>query len=264
MAALAEGTPCWADVMVSDLDAAKRFYGELFGWTFQEGEERYGYYTDASRDGKLVAALMPKQDGRMPTVWNVYLASRDAAATAGKIEQAGGRLISEPMRVGEFGTMVIACDPGDACFGVWQPETHPGFEKRGEPGSFCWTELRTRDTERVDPFYREVFGYRTKQLGQAGGEFDYEVWSVGDSDEDTVAGRLHMGPDFPAELPAHFLLYFAVDNCDDAVATVGKLGGAVHFGPHDSPFGRIANVADDQGAVFSVIDTTARTGERPA
>ena len=34
MAAFAEGEPCWVDVSLPDVEAGKRFYGELFGWTF--------------------------------------------------------------------------------------------------------------------------------------------------------------------------------------------------------------------------------------
>ena len=38
MSGFAEGAPCWADVMVPDLESGKHFYGELFGWTFETGD----------------------------------------------------------------------------------------------------------------------------------------------------------------------------------------------------------------------------------
>src|SRR4051794_30379729 len=98
MAAFAEGIPCWVDAMLPDVEAGKRFYGELFGWTFDEGAgPDYGYYTQAYSGGDNVAALAPKQDGRMPTVWTVYFATPDAIALAAKIKDAGGRLVMEPM-----------------------------------------------------------------------------------------------------------------------------------------------------------------------
>jgi predicted enzyme related to lactoylglutathione lyase len=59
-------------------------------------------------------------------------------------------------------------------------------------------------------------------------------------------------------------VYFAVDNCDDSVATATKLGGILRFGPMDSPFGRFAALSDPQGASFSVIDMTATQGEMPS
>lgn len=264
MAAFADGAPCWADAMLPDLEAGKRFYGELLGWTFQDGEKEHEFYTQAFHDGKNVAALAPKPDGRMPTAWTVYLASADAAATARKVTDAGGRLIAGPMAVDRFGTMALAVDPGGAVFGVWQGGTHTGFEKKDAPGTFCWAELHTRDTAAADPFYRSVFGLETKQIGQAGGDFDYEEWSPKGSPGQPFAGRCRMGGETPVEMPAHFRVYFAVDNADEAAATVRRLGGKVNRGPEDSPFGRVAQVTDNQGATFSVIDPQTRVGEPPS
>lgn len=268
MARFADGVPCWADAMLPDVEAGKRFYGELFGWTFSEGEQRYGYY-QAFRGGDqaAVAALVPKPDGRMPTVWGVYFASSDAEATAARIRDAGGRLIMYPMFVEPFGTMVTAADPGGAVFGVWQPAEHQGFDVTGEPGTYVWTEVYTRAPGRVDAFYEAVFGFSGQQLSEAAaGGVDFRVYSPSDTEpgpENAVAGRFTMGEGFPPELPAHFLVYFGVEDCDAATDTVRRLGGRVTMGPADSLFGRWAAVADDQGANFAVIDTATTIGERP-
>lgn len=260
MAEFGEGAPCWADAALSDLEAGKRFYGALFGWTFGDGDpERHGY-TMAFRDGETAVGLMAKPDGRMPTVWSVYFSSPDAAATAERIRGAGGAVFMGPERVATNGTMLMAADPAGAVFGVWQGEDHPGFGVKDDPGSFCWTELYTRDPETADPFYRAVFGHHGEQVGRAGGDFDYEVWSVaGDPDRRPVAGRMRMGPGTPVELPAHFGVLFAVADCDEAVARVRELGGRVSIAPHDSPHGRVAAVVDDQGAHFTVIDLSKAT-----
>jgi uncharacterized protein len=164
----------------------------------------------------------------------------------------------EPMEVGDFGRMLMAQDPGGAVFGIWQEKTHHGFEKRGEPGSFIWTELLTREPGVVDAFYPAIFPFEVKTMEEP--SMDYKTWDVGG---ETVAGRMKMTEDFPAEVPPHFQVYFAVENCDDAVATVNKLGGQLHYGPEDSPFGRFAAVADQQGAAFCVIDCSTTVGEMP-
>jgi predicted enzyme related to lactoylglutathione lyase len=251
--------------MLPDLEAGKRFYGELFGWTFGESEKEYGYYTQALRDGKKVAALSPKPDGRMPTVWNVYFASSDVAATARQIHDAGGQVIMGPMAIGSFGTMLMAADPGGAVFGVWQAGEHTGFDTTGEPGTYAWTEVYTRDPGRVDAFYEAVFGFSGKQIGGSSG-IDFRVYSPQGAEpgpRNAVAGRFTMGQGFPAELPAHFLVYFGVDDCDAATETIRRLGGRVTMGPEDSPFGRWATVADDQGANFAIIDMTTTVGDVP-
>ncbi|MCX4823833.1 VOC family protein [Streptomyces sp. NBC_01142] len=251
MAAFTEGMPCWVDALLPDVEAGKRFYGELFGWTF---EEREGRYVEALSDGKLVAGLAPKRDGRMPTVWGVYFATADAAALSRKIRDAGGQVITAPLPVANMGTMAVGVDPGGAVFGLWQGGDRPGFEKQDEPGSFCWTEVYTRDKERVDAFYESVFGFQGTDLPDA--SIDFRMWSPAGTqpgDDTAIGGRSVLTDAFPAEMPGHFLIYFCVEDCDEAVAAVTRLGGRVQAPPFDIPYGRIAVLTDNQGAVFAVL-----------
>ncbi|MFV2120908.1 VOC family protein, partial [Streptomyces sp. Act-28] len=73
------------------------------------------------------------------------------------------------------------------------------------------------------------------------------------TDADAVGGRSVIGEAFPAEMPAHFLVYFAVADCDETVAAALRLGGRVTEDPFDTPYGRIALLTDDQGAAFAVL-----------
>ncbi|XUL93245.1 VOC family protein [Streptomyces galilaeus] len=259
MAVQPEGTPCWADAMFGDVEGAKSFYGDVLGWTFGEASSEYGNYTQAYVDGKAVAAVVPPMPGQEgQSQWCLYLASPDAAATAAKIRENGGEVLMEPMQVGEFGTMCLAREPSGAVFGVWQGGTHEGFEVSGVAGAYAWAEVFTREPAKADGFFPAVFPYSAKSMHDAG--MDYRVYNVG---EDTVIGRMQMGEEFPPEVPSYVNVYFAVDNCDDAVAKATKLGGILRFGPMDSPFGRFAALSDPQGASFSVIDMTTTQGEMP-
>lgn len=251
MAAFTEGTPCWVDASLPDVEAGKRFYGQLFGWTF---EEREGGAVDAFSDGKLVAALTPKRDGRMPTVWGVYFSTADAAALSREIMDCEGQVITAPQQAGTVGTTVLAVDPGGAVFGLWQAGDRAGFEKQGQPGSFCWAEVYTREKEKVDAFYESVFGFQGTDLPDT--STDFRMWSPAGTEpgEDTaIGGRGVLTHAFPAEMPGHFLIYFAVEDCDATVAAVTRLGGRVQAPPFDIPYGRIAVVTDNQGASFAVL-----------
>ncbi|GFH38194.1 VOC family protein [Streptomyces pacificus] len=257
MAAFTEGTPCWVDAQLPDLEAGKRFYAELFGWTYGRKAADHGpypHYTDALCDGKPVAALAAKSDGRMPTTWGVYLATGDAAATARRIGDAGGRMITTPMPVDGLGTAVLAADPTGAVFGLWQKGERDGFALSGAPGSFCWTEVYTRDKGAVDLFYRRVFGFQGTELPD--GAVDYLLWSPAGTEpgEDTaVVGRSVITDAFPVEMPGHFLVYFAVTDTDASAEHATRLGGRVTAPPFDTPHGRMAVLADDQGAAFAVL-----------
>ena len=68
-----------------------------------------------------------------------------------------------------------------------------------------------------------------------------------------VGGIGGIGPDQPAQMPATWVNYFAVAYTDAAVAKATDLGGSVIAPPFDTPYGRMAVVADDQGAVFAVM-----------
>ncbi len=267
MAVFAQGTPCWVDAQLPDLEGGKRFYGELFGWRFDPARD------EALLRGRRVAGLVPKRDGRMPTTWTVYLAADDAGALAGRVKAAGGQMVMEPYPVGPFGVLALAADPGGAVFGLRQAGDDDGFEVTGEPGSFCWMEVYTRAPEAVDTFYASVFGWLGRQVlpGEAGKTegFDYRVWSPPGSragDDTAFGGRAVITDAFPAEMPGHVLVYFAVDDCDEACATAVRLGGRVAEGPVDTPYGRIAVLHDNQGARFAVLaepEADAGAGAEP-
>jgi hypothetical protein len=262
MSTFGEGAPCWADVSVPDLAAGRRFYGELFGWSFQDQGEEYGHYTIASRDGKAAAALMGKVDPSMPTAWGLHLASSDVAKTAERITEAGGQVVFGPDAVGDAGVMAGATDPGGSFFGVWQAGRHIGFGIVNEPGGYCWAENHTRDAAAVDAFYPAVFGYDEQQVGD-GVHFDYKVWSLPGQPDQQVLGRMNRASDLAADHPSAFQVYFVVADCDEAAATVKRLGGRVINEPSDSPFGRMAVVSDDHGAEFAVIDVQRRSEQTP-
>jgi hypothetical protein len=62
------------------------------------------------------------------------------------------------------------------------------------------------------------------------------------------------GDMWPPDVPSHWMVYIAVEDCDAAAARVESLGGAVMVPPNDIPPGRMAVCNDPQGAVFSIIE----------
>src|SRR3954469_7665833 len=119
--AYGEGVPCWVDAQLPDVEAGKRFYGELFGWTFEATSEAYGGAVWARSVGRPVAALARKADGRLPTVWTVYFATPDIEGLADRVWAAGGQVVTAPVPVGELGTAALVTDQEGAVFGLWQP-----------------------------------------------------------------------------------------------------------------------------------------------
>ena len=240
--AYTEGVPCWVDAQLPDVEAGRRFYGELFGWTFEDLD---GGSVWARLDGEPVAALAPKTDGRMPTVWTVYFATPDAEALLRRITAAGGQVVTAPLRVAgrrepsrrPLGTAALATDSEGAVFGLWQPGRHRGFGRRHEVGTFVRAELYARDTDAANHFY--------------GGLFHDALFGPGAEPD---VGRAPLTDVFPPEMPPHFLVHFRVADCAAALGTVTRLGGRVQAPPFETSYGTVAVVTDNQGASFAVLE----------
>ena len=247
--AWAAGTPCWVDLGVTDVAKAKAFYGGLFGWDIQEGPPESGGYCMCEIGGRPVAGLGPQMGpAGAPSAWTTYLATDDADATAARITAAGGQLMMPPFDVMDVGRMAVAVDPGGAPFGIWQAKAHTGARLANEPGTLIWNENLSREFEANKAFYGAVFGYSFGDMSADG--FSYATL---DLDGQTVGGIGAISADQPAATPANWGTYFAVADTDAAVARVTELGGSVIAPAWDSPYGRMAVVSDDQGAVFALM-----------
>ncbi|GGR23656.1 VOC family protein [Streptomyces aurantiogriseus] len=245
----APGTPCWVSLMVHGLAATQEFYGELFGWEFRPGPQQLGPYVRALLDGREVAGIgqLPA-DRHLPIAWTPYLASDNVDTTAETVRLCGGTIGVGPLDAADAGRLAICSDPSGAVFGIWQAAAHLGTDITGLPGTPAWNELLTFETVAVTKFYETVFGYEQEAVASA--DFDYVTLHVAGR---PVAGIQGVGTTLPRDRGPHWMTYFEVADADEAVARVVDLGGHVLEPSRDSAHGRVATVADPEGARFSLI-----------
>jgi hypothetical protein len=248
MSASTPGSPTWVDLGTADLEQAKRFYTELFGWTADVSGEEYGGYTTFLLNGRPVAGAGPLYGEGQPTAWSTYIATDDADAVAVRVTANGGKVLVAPFDVMEQGRMAAFLDPAGASFSVWQAGTMRGAAAFDVPGSLTWNELNTRDLDGAKGFYGAVFGWAFRESEMAG--FPYVVAKV---NETAVCGFQPMVGTWPADMPAHWLVYFAVHDCDRSTQHTAALGGTVLQPPTSLPIGRYAVLADPQGGMFAVL-----------
>ncbi len=247
----AHGTPSWTDLSTSDPEAAKAFYGPLFGWEFTDNPtDQGGTYIMATKNGRTVGAIMqqgPEQaEMGIPSMWNTYITVDDVEASVAEVEGAGGSIMMPPMDVMDAGKMAVIVDPTGAVFCMWQPVEHIGAELVNEHGTLCWNEVVTPDVPVATAFYHALFGWGTQTM-EMGEQGTYTVFTLG---EDGIGGS----PGMPQEgIPPHWSTVFAVDDCDAAVATASGSGGNTIMEPFDTPIGRMAVIADPTGAMFQLI-----------
>jgi predicted enzyme related to lactoylglutathione lyase len=240
----APGQPIWVDLGTRDLEGAQAFYSGLFGWDVMSLGPEAGGYGFFMRNGQMVGGMGPLQNPEQPPAWSLYIATADADATADAVRAAGGQVIFGPMDVMDAGRMAIFVDAGGAVFGVWQPQQHTGMRVQHEPGSYCWSQLNTRSLDAAKGFYNSVFGW------EAGGN-GYTEWKLDDA---TIGGAMAMDGQFPAEVPPHWLTFFATANADATVARAQELGAQVLTPVTEigGDMGRFAVLQDPQGAVFGL------------
>jgi predicted enzyme related to lactoylglutathione lyase len=248
------GTFSWVDLSTSDPAGAKGFYGELFGWEFDDQPVGDGIvYTMCRLDGGEVCALSEQQDQErsmgIPPHWNNYVTVDDVDARTAQASGLGGTVMAEPFDVLEAGRMSVVADPAAAVFSMWQPRNSIGATVVNVPGALTWNELATRDTEGAKRFYRGLFGWRLQDMDTGGGPA-YAIIYNGERSN----GGIREQSEAEAGIPPHWLPYFAVETADAAVARAGELGGTVLMQPTTVPAGRFAAIADPQGAVFAVFE----------
>lgn len=244
------GTPSWVDLATTDIDAAVAFYEPVLGWTAgpDQGSEA-GHHRMFTVNGRSVAGGSPLAAATgMPPVWTSYVTVDDVDTAVERVVGAGGAVLAPPFELLASGRMATITDPGGAALGLWQPRDHIGAELVNEPVALCWNELNTREPDRAAAFFGEVLGWDAVETESAGPS-RYWVFRLGDRE---IAGMLLMTEEW-GEMPSHWMVYFAVDDCDATVQRVTGGGGEVHVGPMDGPPGRFAVVADPQGAAFSVM-----------
>lgn len=235
------------ELVSSDPDKSKDFYGALFGWTAQDSGEEYGNYVMFFSGGKPVAGMSRNDSASInPDGWSTYLATDDAKATAKATAEHGGKVLMEPVTVGDQGTMAVLCDAGGAVIGAFQAGKHQGFGVVGEAGAPVWHEVSTRDYEDTVTFYQDVFGWKTEVMSDSD---DFRYTTLG-SGNDALAGVYDAAAVLPQGVPASWQVYLGIDDVDAAVLKLQALGGTIQRAAWDSEYGRMAQVTDSTGAIF--------------
>lgn len=250
----APGMFSWADLSTTDVDAAKRFYGALFGWEYDDqaaGEN--ATYSMALVEGRTVAGLFAQRDAEkemgLAAHWTSYFTVQNVDQKADKLRELGGQLIAPPFDVFEAGRMCAFSDPSGAIAALWQPKLHIGAMLMGEHGTLGWTELLTRDPEAAREFHRALHEFSVDSMPMPSGA--YTIFKV---DQRPSCGLMPMPPTVPAQVPSHWLVYFNVYEIEASLEKARANGGQVLSPIHSVPnVGRFATLRDPQGATFAAI-----------
>ncbi len=249
------GTFGWAELYTTDYEAAKRFYADLFGWTYQEHPPQDGLrYAVCLVNDKPVGGLMDMPPGErqagVPSYWGLYVFVDDLDAAAARVAAAGGMLLGDPFDVPGAGRFVMIRDATGAQVGLWQIGAMGGTAYSMGPGVPVWHELWTHDVAGAAAFYEAVLGWRVHR-------FEFEGYDAAScyNGEKEVAMVLQIREEWRLE-SSMWALYFG-GAVDAGRARVLELGGSVVMEPKEIEGMRFALFHDPQGAVFYIVDAHA-------
>ncbi|OLT31745.1 hypothetical protein BJF79_00790 [Actinomadura sp. CNU-125] len=253
------GMACWLDLASPDLEASKRFYRELFGWSSytitQDAFPDYEVFTLGGPEGPSTSGLYRLVDETQPPTWTVYFRVEDVDAVGRAVTAAGGQELLDPMQGMHLGRVAMYSDLEGADFAVWQPFGREGMEILREPSAMCWVELASRDIWSARRFYGDVFGWRAldRRYYRAA---PYTEWET--DGRPVGGGMVFMDERWPPHWSAYWTPYFWVTDCDATVWKATELGGRVTIPPTDIDPGRFAGIADPTGARLAVITPDPR------
>jgi len=250
-----EGRFCWVELITPDPDAAKQFYGKLFGWAAADHSmgDNMVYTMLQVQNSVDVAALYglseDQQKNQVPPHWGSYVAVDSVDRTAEKAKSLGGSVIVNPMDVSDSGRMAVLKDPGGANVAIWEAKEHIGAGLRDGHGTFGWNELLTHDIDACKSFYSELFEWKAETKDMGG--IDYTSFKQGDQFR---AGMMAIQKEWGDKVPPNWLVYFTVRDLDAAMGTAKEQGGSVDK-PHTvEGLGRFAIFRDPQGATSALME----------
>ncbi|MEU4050187.1 VOC family protein [Streptomyces olivaceus] len=267
------------EAQLSDVEAGRRFYGELFGWTFgqtgEDGEsdegsggggdagdpasesERPKEPGKAERPGKAGRPGEPRQPG---TSLRAYLEGEPVAALVRKTDgrmptvwsvyfhTPDARALAERIRAGG-GQVVTPPHPvGELGTAALAADPEGAVFALWEPGGHRGFGRRHEPGTFA---WAELYTRDTEAANAFYGDLFHDALFGPDADPDF--GRAPVSDVFPAEMPPHFLVHFLVRDVEAALGTVARLGGRVRVPPFETSYGRAAVVSDGQGASFALL-----------
>ena len=243
------GRVVWHDLVTPDLDVARRFYGPLFGWQFEDrGSLGRVEYVLARLNGRPVAGFARARSFTINTTqWVSYFSVPDVDSAAARVGASGGRVYLRPTDVPGRGRAALMADPQGAVFAVLHATGGDPLDAVGPINGFLWHELWTVDTASAARWYGSLMGYEAsgRRLANVAG-----TYTLFRRDGIPRAGMLRIPV---ADVRPNWLPTVRVADIAAVVANATALGGRVILAPRpELRKGTVAIIQDPNGAALTV------------
>jgi predicted enzyme related to lactoylglutathione lyase len=240
----------WMDLVTADVDSARNFYGELFGWQYEGGVGKKVPFTLITQNGTPIGGIIysdQMEPSKAQARWLAYISVPDVDKAAERVLQNGGDLFKGPFDLPDRGRVAIVLDPQKVPIALLRAGTgDPSYEKV-TPYRWMWNELWTSDTASAMRFYADVVGYTREAASLTVQRDPYTVLM---SDGRAQAGMAQLAREGVRPI---WLPYVNVEDPRAIAAKALTLGGKVMV-PPDSALrgGTVAVIADPTGGIVAI------------
>ena len=247
------GKMVWADLVTPDLATAEKFYGGLFGWTFQPVHAGDIDYAVAMLNGRPIGGLVQKAipAGRhQQSAWLTFLATKDLDAVKKLALSHGAKVLSDVKSYPMRGRQCVLSDPEGAVFALLASSSGDTPDYLAATGDWIWSSLHAKDAGAEAAFYQNLLGYDVFDLPSDDG-LEHLILSTDDYAR-ASANDLERGS---ARRHSHWLNFVRVASAAESAAKAAALGGRVLVEPRvDRHGGMLAVVADPAGAPVGLME----------
>ena len=236
-----QGKFVWHDLLTPDIVASRKFYTELFNWTF----EKQGRYTVILNKGKRIGGMLevqPEAGKKAESLWLSYMSVPDVDKASAYLEDQGGEVIKGPLDMLRRGRGALVSDPLGAHFLLLQALGGDPAENEPEVGAWLWDELWSNQAHDSFIFYQYLGRYDSR-FGQS----DYLI--LGNNGKWRAGIRQVSENDYKAR----WVSSIRVTDPGLLLNKVESLGGKVLVRPGESlkdPNANIAVISDNTGALL--------------
>lgn len=229
----------FADLSTYNIETAKQFYSQVFGWGYDTED---GSYFMAAHKGKEIAGVYETpqkfKDMKMPSFWMSYIQVESVTKTVAKAKSLGG-IIELVDTENIIGAIALIRDPLGAGFTIYEGQilAHR-YDK--EANALVWNELFVSKLETVKPFYEGIFNWKISENSE--GRYD-----ISDSQHKTI-GNVNVIPNVIKGKYEYWGVFFASQDLALTKQKVLDNGGSLIYEDEN-----LTALADPFGAFFHVV-----------
>ena len=231
----------WHDLLTEDTEAARKFYGDVFGWRFETKSD----YTQIYNQKELIGGMMQvttAKDQKAQAVWLPSLSVANIDKSIRYVKFKKGEVLKGPLVMKKRGKGVLVSDPHGAQVVLLRAKSGDPKDITPQVGDWLWNELWTNKPKESYTFYRNLAGYDAYEMRDKYRILKHKgKWRAGIREIEKE------------DIKARWVPTIRISNLEETISKVNASGGEVLVSPNEElANGNVALIKDSIGAIVII------------